>query len=198
MVPPGRARLPPSRQPLGGRGSRRAVNPREGEAPAEPTNPREGEAPAEPATLGRARLPPSRQTSGGRGSRRADTPSGGRGSCRAVNPREGEAPAEPQTLGRARLPPSRHTLGSASLLPSRRIQPLDELCGSSGVSPSLDRSQHPWQFNLQLRAGFCVDPQKTRHSETSRCRIRGDFCADFLQHTPKVHTNSEIVTDSSP
>jgi hypothetical protein len=39
-----------SRQTSGGRGSCRAVKPREGEAPAEPTTPWEGEAPAEPST----------------------------------------------------------------------------------------------------------------------------------------------------
>jgi len=104
----GRARLPPSRQPLGGRGSCQAGQPSGGRGSRRAVNPREGEAPAEPANLGRARLPPSRQTSGGRGSRRAVNPLGGRGSCqagqpsggrgsrRAAKPREGEAPAEPR------------------------------------------------------------------------------------------------------
>jgi len=132
----------------GGRGSRRAGQPREGEAPAEPAN------------LGRARLLPSRPTLGGRGS------------CRAGQPREGEAPAEPANLGRARLPPSRRTqthnelFGSAGASPSHwdATQPPSE-----GEAPAEPQDANAQQA-LRLSRSFAL-PKGRNGTTLGRARL---------------------------
>ena len=129
------------------------------------------------AKRGRARLLPSRET--WEGEAPAEPPNvGGRGSCRAAKRGrarllpsrqtwEGEAPAEPWE------PAARQQFGSAGASPSRRggqtgVSAQQELRPPEGAarrvfrlsgSFALPKGRHPWQANLQLRTGFCVDPK---------------------------------------
>jgi hypothetical protein len=108
----------------------RAIPSWEGEAPAEPNN----------TLLGRARLLPSRTT----------LSSGGRGSCRAVRSHS----------QRGKLPTIRQIQRPHRRSAQQELRPPK--WGNSGRSEGFSSlfRQHLWQRNLQLRAGFCVDPKK--------------------------------------
>ena len=138
VVPPpfGSASLPPSRSPLGGRGSCRAGPLWEGEAPAEPAPCGSARLLPSRSPLGSASLPPSRSTLGGRGSRRA---AGFNRHASSSAQQELRPPAGP------RLPPNR-----GSERPCKQF-------GSAGASPSR-RAQHPSLCHLHLHTGFRVDP----------------------------------------
>ena len=119
----------------------------EGEPAAEPPN-LEGEAAAEPRNVG------------------------GRGSCRAVGA-NGQTGVSAQQELRPPEGAARQVFGSAGASPSRRggqtgVSAQQELRPPEGAarrvfrlsgSFALPKGRHPWQANLQLRTGFCVDPK---------------------------------------
>jgi|GEM_PF-1750325 len=159
------------RRPPGGRGSRRAGQPREGEAPAEPATPREGEAPAEPANPwegqapaepanpweGEAPAEPANPAREGEAPAEPPTPWEGEAPAEPATPREGEAPAEPANPlgGRGSRRAGNPSGGRGSC---RAVGFSSQAAVRLSGSFALPKGQHPWQCNLQLRTGFRVDP----------------------------------------
>jgi|GEM_PF-5281230 len=89
--------------------------------------------------------------------------------CRAVKPREGEAPAEPDVSAQCSVLSAQCSVFSNRQVPRWAVKAAAEPqesgawhgFGSAGASPS-QRVDIPWQGNLWLSTGFCVDPKSNR------------------------------------